>query len=806
MTRSKLLQSCSSAALLLLFSSPADAQTEQPSTTDAAQPQADSSSDIVVTANRRSQTALSVPSNISAVSGASLASSGITDAAGVSRLVPGLAVFDEGIRASGNRNTFNLRGLNANAAYNNDDAPDKTQDTVSTYFGEAPVFFPFKLVDIERVEVLRGPQGTLYGSGSVGGTVRFIPAAPDPSHFYVEGTGEISSTQHADKLGGSFYGTVNLPITSNLAVRVNGGYDYQSGWIDAVGLVQQTGTPFQVGSIVLADPTNPLTSLPAAAPVKKDANSASVRFARAAVAYTPTDDLSVTLRGVYQENKANNRNEDNPYFAGQEYKNYKAFTDPQESKLLLGNLDVSVDVGFAKVISATSYSTIKTKSVSDSSGYLRTNLSSFYFGFPRLFVPASRDAMTKTFSQELRLVSNTTGPIDYVIGAFYLRRSLDFKYNQVAPGIGAYTNAVLGIDPPVAFGDVLATGYTDQTFNELAGFGELTWHATPQLDFTGGVRIFRQKTDGTSGLPLPYSSRTFQYFLEGVANNDFLFGGFVPYRYNKTNTIFKANAAYKFSSRLLAYATFSQGLRAGGSNALPATDALGSDNRPFQTFDLDSVNNYEVGLKGSLRSIDFTISAFHIDWTNFQTSLLTPLGISYIANVPKTKSDGVEVQLSFRPFRGLSGTVGYTYVDARVATPFEALAGDPSTVVQKGTRLPSSSRHTLTASADYEIVADDTGAVRLHSDVSYRSSFNSTFGNFPSISTNDFYRFSPITVVNASLSVRRGPIEGTLFVNNIGGSRGESTATIASFYGVTDQGYGVMRPRTVGLRLTYSGR
>lgn len=791
-------------ALMGLIPMPAQAAGGEAGQSSVDGENADLQAEIVVTATRRKETVLSIPTNISAVSGGALTAAGVTDAAGISRLVPGLVMLDEGVRASGNRNTFNIRGLNANSATNNDDNPDKNQDTVSTYFGETPVFFPFKLVDIERVEVLRGPQGTLYGSGSVGGTVRFIPVAPDFSRFSASATAEMSFSEHASKPGGNISATLNIPLSSTVAVRLNAGHDYQAGWIDAVGLIRQTGTARHPGAVVLADPGDLLNSPPASAPTRKDANAARVDFVRGAVRIEPSDTLEITLNGLYQKNHAGNRNEDNPFFEGKAYRNYKAFLDPQDSRIFMGDADVSLDVGFATLTSATTYTDIETHSVSDASGFLRTNLSDFYFGYPRLYAPGVRDSRTKTFSQELRLVSSTQGPVDYVAGMFFLRRKLDFNYDNPLPGINDYTNAVLGLNPPLDFTDVGAYGGTQQVFKELAGFGEVTWHVTSKLDVTGGARLFQQRQNGVSGIPLPFASRTTQYFIEGVATDDFYLGGFTPFRYRKTSAIYKANLAYKFSKRMLAYATWSQGFRAGGSNALPASDPFGNDNRPYLTYKPDKVNNFEIGLKGSSQAFDYTVTAFHIDWTNFQTNLFTEFGVGYIANVPKTKSDGVEMQFGFRPAQGVSATLGYTYLDARVASPFELMAGDPSTLIDTGARLPSSSRHTISASGDYSFQLGDLDA-RLHSDISYRSRFNSSFADFPALSTNIFYRFKPITVVNMSFSLSKGPVQGVFFVNNLGNSRGTTTTSPASLLGVRDQGYGVIRPRTIGLRLTWSG-
>src|SRR5690606_10460298 len=145
------------------------------------EPQVTRIDEVLVTATRRVQSVQDVPSNISVVSSELLLQTGISDPAGLIRVVPGLSLVNEGPRGSGNRNSFSLRGMNVERLSNNDDNPAINQATVSTYLGEVPLFFPLKLVDLQRVEVLRGPQGTLYGAGSVGGTLRFIPNAPSPA-------------------------------------------------------------------------------------------------------------------------------------------------------------------------------------------------------------------------------------------------------------------------------------------------------------------------------------------------------------------------------------------------------------------------------------------------------------------------------------------------------------------------------------------------------------------------------------------------------------------------------------------------
>ncbi len=661
-----------------------------------------------------------------------------------------------------------------------------------------------KLIDIERVEVLRGPQGTLYGAGSVGGTVRFIPRAPEFDRKTLELQAELSTTDHAGDLSYDAAVVSNLPLSENVAFRGYVGREYLSGFIDAVDLIEHTGTPRDPGEIVLADPSDILGSGTVRAPTIKDANDAERTYARASLAFVPNERWNVDLNFNYQEVEGDNRYEDNPYYGtGEEYVNYKAFTDPQDSSLALVDLDIEADFGFARLTSSTAYADVEVDSVSDSSGFLRTNIPQYYFGFPRLYAPIEREQDVKTFSQELRLVSEGDGPFSWVVGGFYLHRELDFVLNQVASGINDYTNAYFGTPEPVDFTDVLSYGGTDQTFTDLAGFGELTWHVTQQWQVTAGLRVFSQELKGTAGLPLPYASRTLEYYYYGTASNDFLLGGINPTNFEADDHVLKLNTSYDLSDSTMLYATYAEGFRAGGANQLPETDPFGNDNSDILTFDSDTVKNYEAGIKGVLDGrFAYTLTAFQVDWENFQAVLYSPFGIPHVDNVPGAESTGFEVELNGQVNEQFDFQFGWTYADAETSEDFLFLASDPETLIPKGSRLPGGARNEAFLGANYRIPLSAAELI-LHGDASYRSKVLSNFRPLPTFPSAGYAEFDSFTLWNASVTWSTDTWSVSVFGENLSNERATSIVTTPEQFGERDQGWGVIRPRTFGVRVNW---
>src|ERR1700694_41443 len=212
--------------------------------------------EVVVTANRREQNVLDVPYNISAVSGPTLSNAGVTNLCDISRLLPGVTIPDLGPRANSSNSLIIIRGLNVNDPVNSAYLPWGSVPTVSTYVDDVPLFVNLQLADIQRIEVLRGPQGTLYGSGAVGGTIKILHNVPDLKAFSAEVSTEVSRTDHADGRSYRANGVLNIPVSDNIAFRLSAGYEKMAGYINVLNQVVfgPTGQP------VLADPANPLTS------------------------------------------------------------------------------------------------------------------------------------------------------------------------------------------------------------------------------------------------------------------------------------------------------------------------------------------------------------------------------------------------------------------------------------------------------------------------------------------------------------------------------------------------------------------
>ena len=192
--------------------------------------------EIIVTATRRAETVLDIPYNLSVLSNDDLRTARAIGLGDLARLVPGVSYVDQGPVARAQNNNFTLRGLNISSASNNGDISALSQAAVSTYVGETPIFYNITLKDMDRVEVLRGPQGTLYGAGSLGGTIRFIPNRPDFSGVAVDFDSSVSLTEDSDQVSYSADGVINLPVVENvLAARIAAGYTREGGFVDALG-------------------------------------------------------------------------------------------------------------------------------------------------------------------------------------------------------------------------------------------------------------------------------------------------------------------------------------------------------------------------------------------------------------------------------------------------------------------------------------------------------------------------------------------------------------------------------------------
>ena len=395
--------------------------------------------EIVVTATRREATLESVPYSLSVVSGADLARAGVTDMASLANEVPGLSYFDFGARNAGAEVPI-IRGLNASdVQVQQRSFRTFEQSPVGTYIGNSPFDGYLQLDDVQRVEVLRGPQGTLYGAGSLGGALRIIPNAPalgkfsgsiDASGGYVDGAAKAAYTTSA---------TLNVPIGDTLAFRAAAKFGYEPGYINVYGLLKRTGSPL-TGIPVLADPADPVNS-PGIFYGKSDWNDQNSFTGRVALLWKPIDNFSANLAFIYGNLNGDGGPWANPSFPGGAYQidpritfppggmnqTFSAVDQQYWRRTTLSSADLSYDAGFATLSSTSTYATTSGSTMSDGTAVIGTitsfNINNYYGGNPvnpRFIQPGLFNDNAHTFDQELRLVSKTGPgtPFDYVVGFF----------------------------------------------------------------------------------------------------------------------------------------------------------------------------------------------------------------------------------------------------------------------------------------------------------------------------------------------------------------------------------------------------
>jgi len=645
----------------------------------AGQPAAADDNVLVVTAQKREQRLIDVPFSINAQTEADIERSGSTGIEDLSRNVAGLTVQNLGPGQS----QVSVRGVSAGQIVR--DQPG-VKEQVGVYLDESVIslslFTPdLDLFDLSRVETLRGPQGTLFGSGSVGGTIRYITNQPTLGR--TEGVLEANANLVAgDDFGGYLKGAVNAPLGNTAAIRAVGYYTRYGGFIDAI------------------TPTG----------VRRDVNRGSRAGGRLAVLFEPAPGIRITPRVVYQQVRADGFNREevynldgNPFTTTRpkvifkERQQYLLLPEKFKDDTLIADLTASADLGGVQLTSVSSYINRKILVSRDASAL--TGSVSVDLGFPTASVTLPSNLRDSTdldqYSQELRLSSARKGPLQWVFGGFYSEIHRFYRQRLPTPGYDAYTDARFGAgtSAAVANGFPANSPYNSDlpyVIKQKAVFGEATYDFGP-VELTAGGRYYdfnERRSFKSGGLFSNDDNRT-----DRTTSN-----GFTP----------RVIATYKVSDRWRVNAQASRGFRLGGVNDplnLPLCSA--QDKTIFggyQTYRDEKLWNYEVGVKGAEHGIRFNAAAFYNDISNLQVTLDAGSCSSRIVfNVPKAHTQGIEAELSATPAPGLDLSLAGSLIDSKFDSTVTSGAGAVIGGIRKGNRLPTVPRFQMAASATYTV-------------------------------------------------------------------------------------------------------
>ncbi|MGA2776197.1 MAG: TonB-dependent receptor [Steroidobacteraceae bacterium] len=769
--------------------------------------------EITVTATRRAVSAQDLPISITAVSGDALEQAGIEDISGLAHSMAGVNFTDKGPFGGVNGATLIIRGLNSEATGGQVALATPVVPPVATYVDDTPLFVNLRLTDIDHVEILRGPQGTLYGSGSLGGTIRFVQNAPDPSAFDAKAEAGVSDTAHTHALNEDVSGMLNLPVSDTFAVRMNASWTDEAGFINQPNLYQLDST----GAPIAAQPGNLLS--PPVTYAKDGTNSYAYRTARISALWKPSDEFHAQLSYYYQLSTAQGFPQVSPLYGLNSLSSSDDTQDTTDDHVDLVALTMEGDLGFATLTSNTSLAHHVNQSSSD-----LTNLYTYFPFYPSLYGANPRALVTghdelddKPWSQELRLASKTGGIVDWVAGAFFKNQTTDIDEHEFYPGYLDYYNACVplygqsngdgvtpsqcgigetvytpGNPPNTVYGipiikDQAYIGDFETHFKDVAVFGELTWHITSQWSLTGGTRVFKQTVQQAQQTGLLFDGP------ESIANESL--------SASWSKALWKVNTAYQLDRTNLVYATWSQGFRRGGVNALPPTEPAVSYTTPagLTKVQPDTADNYEIGVKGTLlQRIRYSADVFDIEWHNVQEGAqLTPLVLPGAINVGNAYSRGFETELYANLTDHLSGQLSYTY-DITAITSFNALALQGLSVPPPavGSVLPGTPKTSVAAALEYGHIPVGAGEMRYAVNARYQSAV------VPALSAT-IPTAAGYTMVDARASYSLAHWLASLYVENITNNLGINSYSDPSNYGSKYEAL-VSRPRTVGISVAYS--
>jgi len=698
---------------------------------------------ITVTATKRSESIQKLPFSISAISDETMSNSGAQNFTDLISSVPSLGIFKTG---SG-RSQIILRGVNASNASEDD---PQTQETVGLYVDDAPIsvngFNPeFGLFDLERVEVLRGPQGTLFGAGAMAGAIRLVTRKPVLDT--VEGSVE-TSVGEIDH-GGTSYdmrGVINVPLVANTAAMRISMYDDRFG-----GFIKNSTTG------------------------ENNINRGDAVGGRIALRVVPTDSLTVDLSVWSHDATDHGRGLD-------ETGDYtRAYQSPENSgqDYTLSNLTLTQELGWGSVVSVTSYL--------DMNVLNRWNLDKIYEStFPALGVAngpmasLADETHLNDFTQEIRAVSKDEGALKWLVGTYYHHRTRGYVNAFPDPGWDEATglpSADFGAPPDYPF-----WGIQNVHIDETALFGEATYKIA-DFSLTAGLRAFDWK------------ERHWQYqsgFFNGGATSNGM------QRSKETGINPKFNIGYTIDENNEIYAQAAKGFRYGGVNqVIPMNLCAGELEtehlNPSTEYGSDDLWNYEVGNKSSFLDNHLTLngSLYLIKWNNVQVRRGLNCGVNFVENAAGLTSKGAELEVSWHPIADLRLTAGGSYTHSTLDSDV------PDLSAHAGDAAPYVPRISFNATAEYSFPLSDAVRGFVWGGWNHVGKRHTQFSP-----QNSLYReMDAYDTLGLRAGVQWDSFEASVFVKNLNDSDGVVRQVSATpFY--PDGAYRIT-PRTIGASLRY---
>ncbi len=704
--------------------------------------------DVTVTASKRSERIQDVSQSISAIDGKHLDALGITDANDYIKNLPGITT----VQIEPTKVDIIIRGVSPIAG---------NASTVGYYVGETPISAGWQTpsvssYDVERIEVLRGPQGTLYGEGSMGGTIKIIPNKANVNDFSAKFSPQFSVTEGLNQ---QYNGMINVPLIKNrLAVRATGYYQDDAGYFNNVGLDSTKATY---------------------------ANTFKKAGGRAELLFIATDKLFFKASAIYNKGDAGGR-----FIANDNYEQNSNIPEEMIDEYEIYSLTGDYNFSFAELTVTGSYF----KQSWDNIQQIPPETAASVNGLFGMFGIPARDAIwqdisskNSSFSTEARLVSTTPGPLKWTAGAYYNEFKSDFAYaGEAEPAmtqeqIDMVAGIILGTPPGAITGSLYQNNI--QNPEQIAVFGEVNYDITSKLNILAGLRVFKETNNYTS-----YTDGIFNVLTTGKMPET-LTGESDESVVNPKFTL-----TFKPIENVLTYATASKGFRRGGLNVDISVYPDVTD--PY--FKSESFWNYELGLKTSLLDGRLIANAafYYNDWTDMQVVTRNIVGLQLIENVGKAHTTGADFEINWMPLKGLilslNGNYTIAQTDVDIQTPVNTSVDEEFITIPKGTDLPLIPKITLNMSAQYKIAFSKDASLTPRVDYNYTGESKSAVPNMI-----DGEKLPAYNKIDLRVTYDYKKYAAYLFVNNLTDER-----IISNYFGndpVLGKVYYMGRPRTIGV-------